>query len=88
MAKASENLPSGLSTTFTSLALTDATDSYKDIMAAAEAGDYEQYLPADTDRTVLAGYKAQREIIMQQFQNPKISIGVLYWGTTTLAQIF
>ncbi|KAI0595135.1 hypothetical protein F4775DRAFT_605413 [Biscogniauxia sp. FL1348] len=78
----------GLSTTFTSLALTDATDSYQDIVAAAEAEDYEQYLPADTDSTVLAGYKAQREIILQQFQNPNISIGVLYWGTTTLAQIF
>ncbi|KAI1504046.1 hypothetical protein F5X99DRAFT_68356 [Biscogniauxia marginata] len=78
----------GLSTTFTSLALTDATDSFLDIVAAAEAEDYEQYLPANTDPTVLAGYKAQRDIILQQFQNPNISIGVLYWGTSTLAQIF
>ncbi|KAI5922017.1 hypothetical protein F4810DRAFT_721762 [Camillea tinctor] len=69
----------GLSTTFTSLSLSDAIDSYKDIVAAAEAEDYEQYLPANTDPAVLAGYKAQREIIIQQFQNPNISIGVIYW---------
>jgi choline dehydrogenase-like flavoprotein len=37
---------------------------------------------------VLAGYKAQREVTIKQFQDPDVATGSLNWDTDTTAQIF
>jgi choline dehydrogenase len=40
------------------------------------------------DPTVLAGYTAQRELIISQFQNPDVSVGILFWNTAATMNIF
>lgn len=78
----------GLSTIFGTAALQGATTAYKSIVADALAYDPASSLPPDVDPTVLAGYKAQREVVLQQFLNPNISVGALYWDTTSATQIY
>ena len=45
-------------------------------------------LPSGVDPTVLAGYTAQRNLILKQFQNPNVSVGVLFWDTASTVNIF
>ena len=50
-------------------------------MQAARKRDAAAYLPPDTDPTVLAGYKAQRKIILDDLEGTDTPIGMIHWGT-------
>lgn len=78
----------GLSPLFGTLALQDATTDYQAIIDDARAREPASSLPPDVDPTVLAGYTAQREVLLQQFQNPNLAVGVLYWDSSTQAQVY
>jgi choline dehydrogenase len=68
--------------------LPEATNSSEAIIAEALARDPASSLPADVDPTVLAGYKAQRKIVIGQYSNPNVGVGVLNWNTDTVAQVY
>ncbi|KAK3367469.1 hypothetical protein B0H63DRAFT_82163 [Podospora didyma] len=70
-----------LSTNIGVLSLSDATSTYKKIAAQARARKAADSLAADVDPTVLKGYKAQRELIVEQFENPDAGVGTIHWGT-------
>ncbi|KAF2133649.1 GMC oxidoreductase [Dothidotthia symphoricarpi CBS 119687] len=71
----------GLGTTFGTLALQDMTTSNSSIIADAMADHAASSLPTDTDPTVIAGYQAQRRILIEQLQNPNMAVSVLSWDT-------
>ena len=77
-----------LSTSFTGLTLQNITASNDSIIAAATAYNAADSLPADVDATVLAGYKAQREVILNEIQNNTLSIGFLYFDTYSSVQAY
>lgn len=76
-----------LSTNFASIPLKNLTSSYLDIVAAARARDPAAYLPTDTDPTVLAGYSAQREILLNQLTED-VGVGGLAWGTAGQSTLY
>ncbi|KAH8807221.1 hypothetical protein F5884DRAFT_880018 [Xylogone sp. PMI_703] len=65
-----------------------ANSTYQSIIAQAKAANPAAHLPSDIDPTVLAGYKAQRELMIQQLQNPNMASGSLNWNTDKTAQVF
>ncbi|KAK4236462.1 hypothetical protein C8A03DRAFT_45548 [Achaetomium macrosporum] len=69
-----------LSTQIGVVSLQAAASSYQDIIAASKAADPADSLPVDVDATVLAGYKAQREAIVNQFAS-NVRVGTVHWGT-------
>ncbi|KAI1339886.1 hypothetical protein F5Y15DRAFT_72209 [Xylariaceae sp. FL0016] len=77
----------GSNTQIVSLALSHAMDDISSILNAAQSNDAAASLPADTDPTVLAGYKAQREVIIANMQNPNISFGGFSWNTVNSVQV-
>jgi choline dehydrogenase-like flavoprotein len=76
-----------LSTNIGVVSLQAATSSYQDIIAAAKAADPADSLPADVDPAVLAGYKAQREAILNQFAS-NVGVGTVHWGTSDSALLY
>jgi choline dehydrogenase len=78
----------GLSTIFATLSFQDVTTSNSTIVADALARNPALSLPPDVDPTVLAGYAAQRKILLEEFQTPNNSVGVLFWDTARAAQVF
>ena len=91
-----EDLPSAYTITqhlplnFGLVALKDFTNSttYQSIINYAKTSDASSSLPPDTDPTVLAGYKAQREIMLGQIENPNMATGSLNWNTDAGGQVF
>ncbi|KAM7191122.1 oxygen-dependent choline dehydrogenase [Naviculisporaceae sp. PSN 640] len=79
---------STISTNIASLSLQDATSDYRDIAAEARARNPASYLPKDVDPAVLQGYKAQRRLLLEQFESPSVGIGNLHWGTANSALIY
>ncbi|KAK4229239.1 putative GMC oxidoreductase [Podospora fimiseda] len=79
---------SSLGTNIAGVSLKQATPDFLDIVAAARAANPADSLPADVDPTVLAGYEAQREIIISQFENENVSVGNLHWGTSDNALVY
>ncbi|KAK3320154.1 hypothetical protein B0T19DRAFT_282750 [Cercophora scortea] len=77
-----------LSTNIAILSLRDATPSYHGIARSAANANPADSLPAGTDPTVLAGYAAQRALILSQFESPNIGVGTLSWGTGNAAQVY
>jgi choline dehydrogenase-like flavoprotein len=71
----------GLGSTFGSLAFADLTDTSSSIISDAVNRDPAASLPQGEDRTVVAGYKAQRELLVQQLQNPNMAVSVTAWDT-------
>jgi choline dehydrogenase len=71
----------GLGSTFATLAFKDLADASASIISDAKNRDAAAFLPADEDRTVVAGYKAQRDILVQQFQNPDMAVAITSWDT-------
>ncbi len=70
------------------LSLQKATSSYQDIIAAAKARNPADSLPAGVDETVLAGYKAQRTAILNQFASNNVGVGTVHWGTADSALVY
>ncbi|KAH8649207.1 hypothetical protein BX600DRAFT_111656 [Xylariales sp. PMI_506] len=79
---------STLSTNFASLTLQMITAEYENITAQARARDPAESLPEDVDATVLAGYTAQRELILDQFERDDVTVGTMHWGTADSALIY
>ncbi|KAK0610520.1 hypothetical protein B0T17DRAFT_500130 [Bombardia bombarda] len=79
---------STLGTNIALLSLKDTTPEYKQIAAQARARNPADSLPADVDPAVLAGYAAQRALILKQFESPNIGVGTLHWGTGNDALIY
>jgi len=71
----------GLGSTFESLSFKDLTNASASIMSNAKNRKAAASLPVDEHRTVVAGYKAQREILIQQLGNPNIAVSVTAWDT-------
>lgn len=71
----------GLGTTFGALSFKDLTQASASVISDAKKRDAAASLPADEDRTVVAGYKAQRSILIQQLENPDVAVSVTAWDT-------
>lgn len=70
-----------LSTIFAALPLQNLTSKYLDIAAAARnVSNPAAYLAPGTDPTVVAGYAAQRALLLEQLTGD-VSVGGLHWGT-------
>lgn len=82
------NIVLGLSTTFAALSFQNITTSNSTIIADALARNPALSLPPNVDPTVLAGYAAQRKILLEEFQNQNNSVSVLVWDTARAAQVF
>lgn len=77
-----------MGTNFASLPLKNLTARYLEIAnAARNVSNPGAYLPADTDPTVLAGYTAQRDILLEQLVGD-VSIGGLHWGTADQGALY
>lgn len=73
---------------FATLPLKNLTSTYAEIVAvAANVSDPGAYLPADTDITVLAGYAAQRKILLSELTGD-VAIGGLQWGTANTGGLY
>ncbi|KAK0724725.1 hypothetical protein B0H67DRAFT_480481 [Lasiosphaeris hirsuta] len=79
---------STLSTNIGTLALQHATAKFKQIAARARARSAADSLAPDVDPTVLKGYKAQRDLIIQQFESANIGVGTIHWGTADSALVY
>lgn len=77
-----------LSTNFISLPLQNLTSDYAKVIDTAHStGNPGAFLPSDTDPTVVAGYKRQREIMLDQLENG-VSVGGLHWGTADTGHLY
>jgi choline dehydrogenase len=74
------------STTFGTMAL-DFVPQQQKIIADIQSYNAADSLPANVDPTVLAGYEAQRKVLVSQFQSSNISSGILTWDTGSTGQI-
>lgn len=84
-------LAHNLSTTFTGVSLQDLISSSVDnntIITAAATYNAADSLPVDVDATVLAGYKAQREVLLKEIKNSSLSVGFLYFDTFSSAEAY
>ncbi|KAI1348770.1 hypothetical protein F5Y01DRAFT_291150 [Xylaria sp. FL0043] len=77
-----------LSTNIAQLSLQLTTDNYSAIAAEARSRDPAASLPSDVDPTVLEGYKKQRELMIQQFEEQDAAVGTLYWDTSSSSLIY
>ncbi|KAI0533120.1 GMC oxidoreductase-domain-containing protein [Xylaria digitata] len=77
-----------LSTNIGQLSLQLITGNYSAIAAEARSRDPAASLPSDVDPTVLEGYKKQRELLIQQFEEHDAAVGTLHWGTSSSSLIY
>lgn len=77
-----------LSTNFISLPLQELTPRSADILGdARNISNPGFFLPPDTDPSVVAGYKRQREIMLEQLSSD-VSVGGLHWGTANTGTLY
>jgi len=81
-------LPRGRSSNIAILPLPNITSNYSAILAAAKSRDPAASLPADTDPTVLAGYKAQRDIRIGQLAGQDVPAAFLQWNAGNAVTLF
>lgn len=79
---------STLSTNIAMMSLSQTTSSYKKIVSNARAAAAPYSLSAEVDPSVLAGYAAQRKLILEQYENGKAGIGSLHWNTADGVTIY
>jgi choline dehydrogenase-like flavoprotein len=65
----------GLGSTFGALALNELQADASTIVPNPSS------LPADTDAAVIAGYRAQQQVLQQQVRNSNMAVGLLAWNT-------
>lgn len=70
------------------LPLRNTTTSFKSIIDAARGRDAASVLPPNTDSTVLKGYEAQRERLLDQFNSLHSPIGSISWNTGPATTIY
>jgi choline dehydrogenase-like flavoprotein len=73
---------------FAGVSLRNSISSYASILKDAQSRPAVSSLPCNTDRTVLAGYQAQRKLIIQQLNNSNVATSILSWDTFSSASIF
>ncbi|KAF2843499.1 GMC oxidoreductase [Patellaria atrata CBS 101060] len=78
----------GTGNAIASIPLRNASSSYQDIVSAAEDLDAETLLPSGTDSTVVAGYEAQREILLRQLSGYKTPMGMIHWSTGPITFLY
>ncbi|KNG44543.1 gmc oxidoreductase [Stemphylium lycopersici] len=71
----------GLGSTFGALSFRDLTNASASIISDARKQDAAASLSPNEHRTVVAGYKAQRNLLIQQLQNPDMAVSVTAWDT-------
>lgn len=62
------------------LSLQNVTSNYQSIIKTAAAVDIASLLPRDADPTLLAGYKAQRDLILHLYASPKATVQEVAFG--------
>jgi choline dehydrogenase-like flavoprotein len=62
------------------LPLMNVTTNYTSIIADAAAVDFSSLYPPDIDPTVLAGYEAQRALILDLYASPQTTVQETVWG--------
>ncbi|KAF5012139.1 hypothetical protein FDECE_1788 [Fusarium decemcellulare] len=70
--------------------LREVTSDWQAIVSSARTVDPATYLPPGTHPSVIAGYKAQRELMLSQLEGPEIPLGLLHWpssNSTTLTHL-
>jgi choline dehydrogenase len=68
--------------------LCSATSDCQDLIAAARDEDAAALLPEGTDATVVAGYKAQREQILDQYAGDNVPVAMIHWTTGSTVIVF
>lgn len=71
-----------------SLTSTTSSTNASSIIAFAESLDPASLLPTNTDLTVLAGYIAQRALILSQYSSTESQVGTVTWDTGNSTSIF
>lgn len=61
------------------LPLQNITTDYQDIIASASAINLTSLLPANVDHTVLAGYQAQLDILLDLYKSPHAAVEEIAW---------
>ncbi|KAH0434187.1 GMC oxidoreductase [Colletotrichum camelliae] len=61
--------------------LSNATSTYRTLLAAAAATDPLAHLAPETPPSVQEGYKLQRELIITQLAGQEVPVGMIHWGT-------
>lgn len=79
---------STLSTNIAMLNLKQTTSSYKKIITNGRAAVAPYSLSSEVDATILAGYTAQRKLILEQYESGKAGIGSLHWNTADSVTIY
>jgi len=78
----------GFGTTLGMYTLCNATSQCHDIIKNAKAVDPAKYLPANTDPTVIEGYKAQRQAILSQLNGDEVPAALVTWGSGNQTILF
>ena len=81
-------IPADRSSNVAILPLRNITSNYESIVQAARNRDPAASLPAGTDPTVLAGYKAQRQIRLGQLESQDVPAAFLQWETGNTVTLF
>ena len=61
------------------LSLQNVTSDYQDIIASASAINLKSLLPSKTDNTILAGYQAQMDILLDLYKSPHAAVEEVAW---------
>ena len=61
------------------LPLQNITSNYQDIIASASRINLTSLLPANADHTVLAGYRAQLDILLDLYKSPHAAVEEVAW---------
>lgn len=78
----------GQSTTLGLYTLCDATSDCGSIVAKAKAADPATYLPKGSDATVIAGYAAQRKVILDQLKGDQVPAALVTWSSGSITTLF
>lgn len=62
------------------LPLQNVTADYQDIITSASALNLSSILPTNTDSTIIAGYQAQIDILLDLYKSPHAAVEEVAWG--------
>lgn len=61
------------------LALPNVTSDYLEVVASASAINFTSLLPTNGDHTILAGYQAQIDILLDLYKSPHAAVEEVAW---------
>lgn len=62
------------------LPLQNVTSNYQDIIASASMTNLTSLLPSNADRTIVSGYQAQIDILLDLYKSPHAAVEEVAWG--------